>query len=43
MMLTNKASHGVEVDLSSKDAKIKTLLIPTNEELMIVRDVFERL
>ncbi|WP_461213981.1 acetate kinase [Lacticaseibacillus sp. GG6-2] len=39
----NVASHGVEVDLSSADAKIKTLLIPTNEELMIVRDVFERL
>lgn len=39
----NVASHGVEKDLSAADAKIKTLLIPTNEELMIVRDVFERL
>lgn len=34
--------HGVERDLSTDDAKIKTLLIPTNEELMIVRDI-ERL
>ena len=34
--------HGVERDLSADDAKIKTLLIPTNEELMIVRDI-ERL
>ncbi|KRM36350.1 acetate/propionate family kinase [Limosilactobacillus pontis] len=34
--------HGVERDLSTPDAKIKTLLIPTNEELMIVRDI-ERL
>ncbi|HJE27359.1 MAG TPA: acetate kinase [Limosilactobacillus pontis] len=30
--------HGVERDLSTPDAKIKTLLIPTNEELMIARD-----
>ncbi|WP_288658089.1 acetate/propionate family kinase [uncultured Limosilactobacillus sp.] len=34
--------HGVERDLSTPDTKIKTLLIPTNEELMIVRDI-ERL
>ena len=34
--------HGVERDLSTPDAKIKTLLIPTNEELMIIRDI-ERL
>ena len=34
--------HGVERDLSADDAKIKTILIPTNEELMIVRDI-ERL
>ncbi len=31
--------HGVERDLSADDAKIKTLLIPTNEELMIAREV----
>lgn len=34
--------RGVERDLSAADAKIKTLLIPTNEELMIVHDI-ERL
>ena len=34
--------RAVERDISADDAKIKTLLIPTNEELMIVRDI-ERL
>ncbi|MDO4903391.1 MAG: acetate kinase [Limosilactobacillus sp.] len=34
--------RGVERDLSAADAKVKTLLIPTDEELMIVRDI-ERL
>ncbi len=34
--------RGVERDLSTDDATVKTLLIPTDEELMIVRDV-ERL
>lgn len=34
--------RGVERDVSAADAKIKTLLIPTNEELMIVHDI-ERL
>lgn len=34
--------RGVERDLSTADATVKTLLIPTDEELMIVRDV-ERL
>ncbi|UQS86766.1 acetate kinase [Nicoliella spurrieriana] len=34
--------RGEERDISTDDAKVKTLLIPTNEELMIVRDV-ERL
>ncbi len=34
--------RGVERDLSAKGSKVKTLLIPTNEELMIVRDI-ERL
>ncbi|USS87641.1 acetate kinase [Fructilactobacillus hinvesii] len=31
--------RGVERDLSAAGSKIKTLLVPTNEELMIVRDV----
>ncbi|AYF92732.1 acetate/propionate family kinase [Apilactobacillus bombintestini] len=34
--------RGVERDISSDDSTVKTLLIPTNEELMIVRDI-ERL
>lgn len=34
--------RGVERDISTDDAQIKTLLIPTNEELMIVHDI-ERL
>lgn len=34
--------RGVERDISSADAKVKALLIPTDEELMIVRDI-ERL
>ncbi|GAK48008.1 acetate kinase [Secundilactobacillus oryzae JCM 18671] len=34
--------RGVQRDLSADDATVKTLLIPTNEELMIVRDI-ERL
>lgn len=34
--------RGVERDLSADDATVKTLLIPTDEELMIVRDI-ERL
>ena len=35
----NYKSHGVEADLSTADSTVKTLLVPTNEELMIVRDV----
>lgn len=34
--------RGVERDLSAEGSKVKTLLIPTDEELMIVRDI-ERL
>ena len=31
----------VEYDISTKDAKVKVLVIPTNEELMIARDTLE--
>lgn len=31
--------RGEEIDVSAKDARVKTLVIPTNEELMIARDV----
>ena len=30
--------RGEEIDISAKDAKVKTLVIPTNEELMIALD-----
>ena len=32
---------GVEADISENDAKVRTLVIPTNEELMIAMDTFE--
>ncbi len=40
---TKNHVRGKETDLSAADATVKTLLVPTNEELMIVRDVFARL
>ena len=33
--------RGKEVEISSKDAKVKVFVIPTNEELMIARDTLE--
>ncbi|MDO8183354.1 acetate kinase, partial [Lactiplantibacillus plantarum] len=36
---TKNIVSGVERDLSTTDAKIRTLLIPTDEEIMIARDV----
>jgi acetate kinase len=36
--LNDNFPHGTIVDLSSKDATVKTLIIPTNEELVIARD-----
>ena len=34
-------TRGKEVDISAKDSKVKVLIIPTNEELMIARDTME--
>ncbi len=34
----NKASRGKEVVISTADSKVKVMVIPTNEELMIARD-----
>ncbi len=34
----NKATRGKEVDISTDDATARTLVIPTNEELVIARD-----
>ncbi|MFD1392339.1 acetate/propionate family kinase [Lacticaseibacillus jixianensis] len=36
-------ARGKEVNVSAPDATVQTLVIPTNEELMIVRDVQDRL
>lgn len=33
--------RGTEIDVSTKDAKVRVLVIPTNEELMIARDTYE--
>ncbi len=33
-------THGEEMIISTKDSKIKLLLIPTNEEVMIARDTY---
>lgn len=32
-------TRGQEIEISTKDSRVKALLIPTNEELMIARDV----
>ncbi|MBD3257414.1 acetate/propionate family kinase [candidate division GN15 bacterium] len=37
----NEAAHGKEVDISTTDATVRTLVIPTNEELVIARDTQE--
>ncbi|MGL5540229.1 MAG: acetate/propionate family kinase [Erysipelotrichaceae bacterium] len=36
----NAKSRGKEIELSTADSKVKVLLIPTNEELVIARDTF---
>lgn len=38
----NKSIHGKEAELSTKDSRVKVYVIPTDEEVMIARDV-ERL
>lgn len=35
------AIRGQEIDVSAKDAKVRTLVIPTNEELAIARETLE--
>lgn len=39
--LTNADIKGEELELSSKNSKVKVLVVPTDEELMIARDTFE--
>ena len=37
----NKTARGVEKDISTADAKVKTMIIPTNEEYMIALDTLK--
>jgi acetate kinase len=37
----NNTTMGVNSDISAKDSKVKVLVIPTDEELMIARDTNE--
>ena len=37
----NKGLRGKDADISAPDSKVKVLILPTNEELMIARDTFE--
>ena len=37
----NRGLRGKEADLSAPDSKVKILLIPTDEELMIARDTYD--
>lgn len=37
----NESVHGTQADISAPDSKVKVLVIPTNEELMIARETAE--
>ena len=37
----NKIAIGKEIDISTTDTKVKTLVIPTNEELAIARETLK--
>lgn len=39
--LNDEVKHGKENDVSTADSKVKLLVIPTNEELMIAKDTYE--
>jgi acetate kinase len=39
--LNAATKFGAEGDVSTPDSKIRLLVIPTNEELMIARDTYE--
>ena len=39
----NKAANGKEVDISAPGATIRTLVIPTNEELAIAKECMKLL
>jgi acetate kinase len=37
----NSTIRGKEIEISTKDSKVKVLIVPTNEELVIARDAYE--
>ncbi len=39
----NKAIRGAQMDISAADSKVKVLVVPTNEELMIAKETLELL
>ena len=39
--LNNNGQRGIEREISTPDSKIKVLIIPTNEELVIARETKE--
>ena len=36
--IDNQKVKGIEAEITAKDAKVRTFVIPTNEELMIARE-----
>ena len=38
-----KAIRGAQLDISAADSKVKVLVVPTNEELMIAKETLELL
>ena len=36
-----KAIRGAQMDISADDSKVKILVVPTNEELMIAKETLE--
>jgi acetate kinase len=37
----NRGARGKEIDVATKDSRVRILVIPTNEELMIAQDTYE--
>ena len=38
--INNTCARGADADISAKGAKVKTFVIPTNEELVIARETY---
>lgn len=37
----NKGKRGIEIDLATQSSKVRALVVPTNEELVIAQDTYE--